>query len=118
LIAAGTAQQVSREDLATLQRLQAEFATELATLRGRVDGLEARTAELQATQFSTTTKLTGQVIMAVNGGGFEGDSLRDSSASRIVSPTGDLIATEDPNPTALYRAALFLNTSFSGTDHW
>jgi porin len=108
LIAATTAQQVSRDDLATLQRLQEEFATELATLRGRVDRLEARTAELEANQFSTTTKLTGQVIMAVNGGGFEGNE--------IISPTGTLIADEDPNPTVLYRASLFLNTSFSGTD--
>ncbi len=61
LIAVGTAEQVSRDDLATLQRLQEEFAAELATLRGRVDGLEARTAELEANQFSTTTKLSGQV---------------------------------------------------------
>ncbi|MEW6498717.1 MAG: iron uptake porin, partial [Cyanobacteriota bacterium] len=38
---------VSREDLATLQRLQQEFAVELATLRGRVDALQARTAELE-----------------------------------------------------------------------
>jgi len=39
--------------------LQEEFAAELATLRGRVDALEATTAELEANQFSTTTKLTG-----------------------------------------------------------
>jgi len=108
LIAADTAQPVSREDLATLQRLQEEFAAELATLGGRVDGLEARTAELEANQFSTTTKLTGQVIMAVNGGGFE--------RVRIVSPTGTLITNEDPNPTVLYRASLILDTSFFGTD--
>jgi len=38
--------------------LQEEFAAELATLRGRVDALEATTAELEANQFSTT-KLTG-----------------------------------------------------------
>jgi len=54
---------VTREDLATLQRLQEEFAAELATLRGRVDG--SRGAELEANQFSTTTKLTGEVIAAV-----------------------------------------------------
>jgi len=34
-----------------LQRLQEEFATELATLRGRVDALEATTAELKRTSF-------------------------------------------------------------------
>jgi len=53
------------EDLATLQRLQEEFAAEPRTLRGRVDALEAVTAELEANQFSTTTKLVGEVIAAV-----------------------------------------------------
>ena len=42
-----------------LRRLMAEFETELAILKGRVDGLEARVGELEATQFSTTTKLKG-----------------------------------------------------------
>ena len=40
-----------------LRRLLKEFETELAILKGRVDGLEARVGELEATQFSTTTKL-------------------------------------------------------------
>jgi hypothetical protein len=62
LIAAGLADAVTREDLATLQRLQEEFAAELATLRGRVDTLESRTAELEANQFSTTTKLIGDAL--------------------------------------------------------
>ncbi|KAF3890871.1 MULTISPECIES: iron uptake porin [Nostocales] len=65
LIATATADLVKREDLATLQRLQEEFAAELSTLRGRVDAVEARTAELEANQFSTTTKLTGEVIFNV-----------------------------------------------------
>ncbi|MEM9216817.1 MAG: iron uptake porin [Cyanobacteria bacterium P01_F01_bin.150] len=62
LIAAGLEDKVSRDDLALLQRLQEEFAAELATLRGRVDALEARVAEVEANQFSTTTKLKGEVI--------------------------------------------------------
>ncbi len=65
LIAAGSADAVRKEDLATLQRLQEEFAAELATLRGRVDALEATTAQLEANQFSTTTKLVGEAIAAV-----------------------------------------------------
>jgi len=69
---AGTTDLVRCEDLATLQRLQEEFAAELATLRGRVD-LEAVTAELEANQFSTTTKLVGEVIAAVTDT-FEGDT--------------------------------------------
>ncbi|GAB1542712.1 iron uptake porin [Scytonema sp. NUACC21] len=62
LIATATADIVRKEDLATLQRLQEEFSAELATLRGRVDALEARTSELEANQFSTTTKFSGEVI--------------------------------------------------------
>lgn len=65
LIAAGTADLVKKEDLAVLQRLQEEFAAELATLRGRVDSLDARTATLEKQQFSTTTKLVGEAIFAV-----------------------------------------------------
>ncbi|MFU8884705.1 MAG: iron uptake porin, partial [Cyanobacteriota bacterium] len=40
-----------------LKRLMAEFEKELAVLKGRVDGLEAKVGELEAQQFSTTTKL-------------------------------------------------------------
>jgi Ca-activated chloride channel homolog len=43
-IAAGTPT-VSKEDAAIVQRLQVEFAPELATLRGRVGGLESRSGE-------------------------------------------------------------------------
>lgn len=62
LIATATADLVTKQDLATLQKLREEFAAELATLRGRVDALEARAAELEANQFSTTSKLQGQVV--------------------------------------------------------
>jgi Carbohydrate-selective porin, OprB family len=47
LIAAATADLIKKEDLATLQKLREEFAAELATLRGRVDSLEARTTTLE-----------------------------------------------------------------------
>lgn len=46
LIKSGTTNLATKDDLAKLQRLQEEFAAELATLRGRVDALEARTSEL------------------------------------------------------------------------
>ena len=108
LIATGVIDQVSRDDLTTLRRLQEEFAAELANLQSRIDSLEARSRELEANQFSTTTNITGQVVFAVNEGGFNGD--------RVVDPTGAEITNEDPNATILYRAALDFNTSFSGTD--
>lgn len=66
LIATATSDLVKKEDLTSLQRLQQEFSAELATLRGRVDTLTARTTELEANQFSTTTKLLGNVIVQAN----------------------------------------------------
>ncbi|NJM95189.1 MAG: iron uptake porin [Acaryochloridaceae cyanobacterium CSU_5_19] len=60
----------TKEDLDALKALQDEFAAELATLRGRVDGLEARVATVEAQQFSTTTKLVGEVVMAAQFGDF------------------------------------------------
>jgi|GEM_PF-155312 len=51
----------SRQDLATLQRLQTEFAPELASLRGRVDALETRTAELESTQRSIPSQQNGAI---------------------------------------------------------
>lgn len=101
LIAAGTADLVRREDLATLQKLQEEFAAELATLRGRVDALEAVTAELEANQFSTTTKLNGEIVLGLTG---------------IVS--GENIFGEDVDDVTILgaRTRLNLDTSFTGRD--
>lgn len=65
LIAAATADFVRREDLEAVKRLQEEFAAELAALRGRVDALEVRATTLEKQQFSTTTKLTGEVIFGI-----------------------------------------------------
>jgi len=98
LIAAGLADKVSREDLAVLQRLQEEFAAELATLRGRVDALEARTAELEANQFSTTTKLGGEVIFA----------------TEVALATDEDF--DDNQATFGYRVRLNFDTSFTGED--
>ena len=105
LLAASTADLATKEDLATLQRLQEEFAAELAALRGRVDVLEARVSNLEANQFSTTTKLTGETIFAVAdlfGGGLEDvdDSNLDETNNTIFG----------------YRARLAFDTSFTGED--
>ena len=50
-----------------LQRLMEEFKTELAALTGRVTGLEKKVGMLEAQQFSTTTKLKGEVNMVLGG---------------------------------------------------
>ncbi|MEM7590856.1 MAG: iron uptake porin [Cyanobacteria bacterium P01_A01_bin.83] len=49
------------EDLALIERMTQEFEAELAAVGGRVDELESRTAVLEDNQFSTTTKLVGEV---------------------------------------------------------
>lgn len=98
LIAAGTSGLVKKEDIATLQRLRQDFTTELTTLRGRVDNLEARTTELQANQFSTTTKLSGEAIVSV------------------IGATGGARNTRDPSIILADRVRLNLNTSFTGKD--
>ncbi len=97
LIATATDSLVTKEDLTTLQRLQEEFVDEIASLRGRVDVLEASAAELEANQFSTTTKLTGEVITYV------ADAFGENA--------------DDVNNTNLgYRLRFDFNTSFTGED--
>jgi len=65
LIAASTADLVRKEDLEVLRKLMEEFAEDLAEIRGRVDALEARTATLEKQQFSTTTKLSGEIVFSL-----------------------------------------------------
>jgi hypothetical protein len=109
IISAGLADKVSKEDLATLQKLQEEFAAELATLRGRVDALDAKTTKLEAQQFSTTTKLDGQVIVAATASG--------SGTSNLFTPNGTLSGNSgNANTTLISRVRLNLNTSFTGED--
>ena len=106
LIALATADLVTRDDLAVLQRLQEEFAVELAELRGRVDALEARTAELEANQFSTTTKLNGEVLFWMT------DTWGERAEAR-----GEPQSENDRTEAALgYRVRLNFDTSFMGKD--
>ncbi len=58
-------QGVTKEDLATLQRLQEQFANEIASLGRRLDVLDARTTTLEKHDFSTTSKLTGESSFSV-----------------------------------------------------
>jgi Carbohydrate-selective porin, OprB family/S-layer homology domain len=71
-IAAATEPLASKEDLDTLRRLQDDFSQfnfkeELGILRGKIDSLEATTQELEAKQFSTTTKLDVDSVFAIAG---------------------------------------------------
>jgi porin len=112
-----TINNLSPTDLATIRKLQQDFATELTSWRDhavpalradRVNLVENRLQGLENAQFSTTTKLKGQAIFAVSAGGFDGD--------RVLAPTGTVVTTEQPNATLLYRSSLDLDTSFTGTD--
>jgi len=101
ILATATAEMVTKQDLGTLQRLQEEYSSELATIRGQVDALEARTGELEANQFSTTTKLSGEAIFSVS-----------QAFGKPVGSTTDINSTT----TLSDRVRLSLNSSFTGKD--
>ncbi|WP_449416230.1 iron uptake porin [Phormidium nigroviride] len=122
LIGSSTANLVTKEDLVTLQKLQEEFAAELATLRGKIDTLEARTSELEANQFSTTTKLRGEVIFAVTDvlvGDGEKVSLPLSPLNPFTGAPRERFrefTTDDQSTVFANRVRLELLTSFTGQD--
>ncbi|MEM8809588.1 MAG: iron uptake porin [Cyanobacteria bacterium P01_G01_bin.38] len=110
------------QDLETIQRLQAEFAVELAEVRDRIDPLEADVTELQANQFSTTTKLSGIIFAHLNGAFADGDVLAEGNS--VFTPARDPVTldpvirtiTDDPEVTFSYMTWLNFNTSFTGVD--
>ena len=83
-----------------LRRLLNEFQSELAVLRGRVDGLEQKVGVLEAQQFSTTTKLKGEANFIL--GGVNGANLRNG--------------TQVGNTAFNYDLRLNFDTSFTGKD--
>ncbi|MEB3264345.1 MAG: iron uptake porin [Synechococcus sp.] len=89
-----------------LLRLLREFEKELAVLRGRVDGLEAKVVELEATAFSTTTKLSGLATFVLGANAFSG-----SASARVEESRRRFGAT-----TFNYDLQLNLDTSFTGKD--
>ncbi len=123
-----SSQNVSSEDVATIQRLSQEFEAELATLGGRVDSLESQVAVLEDSQFSTTTKFSGNVFFNLTGATASDDVLaetvnldaplnlrragRDANNNPIVSNI-----TEDPEITLSYYTWLNFNSSFTGKDN-
>ena len=82
-----------------LKRLANEFASELAVLKGRVDGLEAQVTTLEAQQFSTTTKLRGEANFVI--GGVDDYLTKDGDSTRTAFN---------------YDLRLNLDTSFTGKD--
>lgn len=92
---ASSSSSVSQDDIDQINKLSQEFQAELATLGNRVTEVESRTALLEDNQFSTTTKLNGEVIFAIT------DSFGESDDNETIF--GD-------------RYRLSLNSSFTGRD--
>jgi hypothetical protein len=127
LIAAATADFVKKEDLEVVKKLQEEFAVELAALRGRVESLEVRTATLEKQQFSTTTKLSGNVWFNYTGATsfdknirYEGSAAAPANArfaaARDANGAPLVFTTREAQPTASFLTWLTFNTSFTGRD--
>jgi hypothetical protein len=83
-----------------LRALQEEFKNELIVLTARVDGLDAKVGVLEATQFSTTTKLRGEATFLL--GGVPG--LKTNDGGNVG------------NTTFNYDVKLNFDTSFTGQD--
>jgi hypothetical protein len=98
----------TKEDLEAVKALQEEFKAELATLKGRVDSVEARTATLEAQQFSTTTKLSGLVVMTGQYG--------DIAGNTYIDPITGAPSLNDSRASAIANVQLSFNTSFVGSD--
>jgi hypothetical protein len=106
---------VLQEDLDKLKRLVQEFQTELAALGARVDNLEQRVAFLEDHQFSTTTKLRGEVIFSVQQP--FGDDKALNWRQQDLFDQGRLQQTDvDEVTTFGFRTRLSLDTSFTGND--
>ena len=104
-----------------LKRLMKEFEKDLAVLRGRVDGLEAKVGELEATRFSTTTKLSGQATFVVGANAFSGSAINTAANTVNRAPNEFTGSPRTPVPlpnatTFNYDLQLTFDTSFSGKD--
>ena len=101
-----------------LKKLLAEFEKELAILKGRVDGLEAKVGELEANQFSTTTKLKGIATMTIGGAtnGFVSFVANQVTASGATAIPFDIPAFQAEQVSFNYDVKLILDTSFTGKD--
>ena len=116
-------QLIGDDDLGELRRLQEEFATELAAVRGRVDTLEADVAELEANQFSATTKFSAQLFTSLSfataGDDIEAEGINSFAPARDPITNEPVVRTIDGDasePTFSYYTWLNFATSFTGQD--
>lgn len=123
-----TSQTISTADLATIERLNREFAVELEAVTGRVESLSDRLAVVEDSQFSTTTTFNGRVWFNVTGAAADGDVLVETSnldVPSVIRPPGRdpvtgeptvLEVTDDPEITFSNLVWLTLESSFTGED--
>ena len=86
---------ISSSDLVLLERLQRDFAPELARLINKIEQLETQVTQIESQQFSPTTRFNGQVLFFLTDS-FSGD--------------------DNSETTFGYRTRLNFDTSFSGKD--
>jgi Carbohydrate-selective porin, OprB family/S-layer homology domain len=110
LIITGKTGLIKKEDLVILQKLKAEFSEEIVTLNDRVNTLESQTNKLEKSQFSSTTKLTGEAIFAVT------DMLSGDDGINRVNNEGVPNLTPRQNTVFASRVRLNFNSSFTGQD--
>ncbi len=96
-----------------LQKLLSEFKVELATIKGRVDKLDSKVGKLEAQQFSTTTKLKGEVNFIL--GGIPNYGSYVNTGTPTSTGTNNAYRKQG-NTTLNYDVKLSLDTSYTGQD--
>jgi hypothetical protein len=92
----GTEQEQIEEDLATLVQLQQAYGDIAQNLLHRVDGLNEQLTQYERRQFSTTTKLSGQIVgVLTDGSQATGTIVTRTRLNFLTSFTGqDLLHTQ------------------------
>ena len=121
-------------EVSTVERsLIDEFSSELALIRGRLDGIESRMNEFEAGSFSSTTTLDGKAVMVIGavegnnelvGNGY-GSSTTTKDTLKTVGSTANVVTrtstttngTASQKTSVAYVYQMNLNTSFTGDDN-
>jgi len=112
LIASSGDSGVEQTDLENVERLSQEFEAELASIGGRVDEVESRTAILEDNQFSTTTKLVGEVVFQL------AQAFGDERAEGLDNDGAGIEGNADLDSEVVFtdKIRLQLVSSFTGKD--
>jgi len=99
------------------RRLEQELAFELQTIAARIGSLERRVQQLEATQFSPTTRLRGLTRWYVGGLDYYGNQIGPGNTYRAGRPfrTPQTLPLQNAI-TFTYDLQLNLDTSFTGKD--